>query len=139
MLDIQNLIEDCIAAHRSLVNSGTEHAFVSFQFPVELDAPLLPPGQHEHVYWARPGENYHAIGLGRIFYRTANGAQRFKLLQTAFQEQCTLWEQPPIAFMAFAFDAEATCFIACTIAVSDCWLSTLEGRCRVNRANRSSG
>lgn len=108
MQDINQIIEDCAVAFTSLIREGVKHGFVSVQLPLDMESPLFPSGQSGHIYWSRPDEHYHAIALGRVFYQTAAGQRRFQIIQKAYQEFCTHWQQAPFAITAFSFDAEET-------------------------------
>jgi len=106
MLDIDNLIEDCKKVLDSSIYEDMNEAFIATQLIIDLDSPLLPLGKADHIYWARPDDNYRAVGLGWIFYQEESGSQRFSLLQKAYQNYCSSWGQPPFAFMAYSFDSD---------------------------------
>ncbi|MEA1888691.1 MAG: isochorismate synthase [Pseudomonadota bacterium] len=108
MLDVNDLVRNCIKQATSLDNDGFKHAFVSITLPVQATFRLLPPAQQDHAYWCRPGKEYAALGLGKLFYQTAQGSQRFKLLQELYLQYCRQWQVAPTAYTAFAFDAEDT-------------------------------
>ena len=104
MPDIDNLIEDIANKYSTLDHNGNQHAYVSINLPLQTTINLIPHSQIDHAYWHRPDEEYSAIGLGKFFYRTAQGGDRYKQLQQYYQQYCQQWQVPPIACVAFAFD-----------------------------------
>lgn len=106
MLDIDNIIEGLAKKFSSLDSNETQHAYVSISLPLQTTINLLPHSQIDHVYWHRPCEEYSVIGLGKLLYQTAKGSGRFKELQQYYQQYCQQWQLPPMACVAFAFDAE---------------------------------
>ena len=105
MLDIVSIIEDCAKKLSSLASSEIRYKFVSIRLPLQEAINLLPHSQIDHAYWHRPCQEYSAIGLGKLFYQTAKGSDRFKELQQHYQQYCQQWQLPPLACVVFAFDA----------------------------------
>lgn len=106
MLDIDNLIEDLAKKFSSLYSNDTQHAYVSISLPLHANINFIPHSQIDHAYWHRPQEEYSAILLGKLFYRSTEGSGRFQQLQQYYQQYCLQWQVSPVACMAFAFDAE---------------------------------
>ena len=106
MLDIDNLIEDLAKKFSSLDSDDTQYKCVSICLPLHTKINLIPHSQIDHAYWHRPQEEYSAILLGKLFYRSAEGSGRFQQLQQYYQQYRLQWQVSPVACMAFAFDAE---------------------------------
>lgn len=106
MLDVDDLIEACAKKFSSPGNVESQCTCVGIKLPLRTIINPIPHSQIDHAYWHRPGEEYSATGLGKIFYSAAKGSERFKQLQQSYQQYCQQWQEPPMACMAFAFDAE---------------------------------
>lgn len=106
MLDIESLIEDAVKQFTAVVRGNNQHAFVSIAVPVSSAVNLFPCRIIDHAYWSRPHEQYSATALGQILYLTAEGISRFKSLQNSYLDYCYQWNEEPVAYMAFAFDAK---------------------------------
>jgi len=106
MLDIDKIIEGCEKQLAFLSSKGIQHAFVSINVSITSEITLFPGSEINHAYWSRPDEEYSAIGLGKLFYLTAEGENRLNHLEQNYLQYCQQWQAPPTAYMAFAFDAE---------------------------------
>jgi len=71
----------------------------------------LPNGLKDFLYWARPSEDHHLLGLGDAMICTAEGEKRFDDLAAKFSEAKNRWKHSdpdvtgftPILFTGFAF------------------------------------
>lgn len=106
MFDIDKLIEALITRFLSLADTGNQAQFVTVRLAIDELLPAFPSPGVDHFYWARADQDYSVIGLGRLFYQTAKGPQRFQILQQGYRDYCLKWQDMPFAFTAFAFDAE---------------------------------
>ena len=107
MLDIDNLIEECAKKFSSFDRNETQHRYLGINLPLQAIINLIPHSQIDYAYyWHRPYEEYRATGLGKLYYRTAQGNSRFKQLQHYYLQYCHQWPAAPVACIAFAFDAE---------------------------------
>lgn len=114
MPDINTLIENCEIQLNAQAHRCDKSRYLAISVAFSDVVSLLPPRGCQHIYWARPDHHYTALGLGQLYYHTANDVDRLQQLQEGYAEHCLLWDQAPMAFTAFAFDAQD--------AMSDEWL-----------------
>lgn len=77
----------------------------------DLPFRTLPNGLSEFLYWARPSEDHHLLGLGDAMLCTAEGETRFEDLSAKFSGARNRWRHidpdntgfTPILFTGFAF------------------------------------
>jgi len=86
--------------------------YITLELPVEQPITLKPLEINDSFFLCKPDSNFTMLGLGSFLTLKTEGEQRLNLIKTRFSKILNSWYQfkqsdfiSPIAFLAFAFDA----------------------------------
>ncbi len=89
-----------------LNDSNFEYTTLSAEIEPMLS--LIPATEEKCFFWSKPAQSHTMIGFDVLVSFSTRGHSRFNSLKHNYDELLKHWSenQPPVAFIAFAFDAD---------------------------------